>query len=74
LLEILYSNGNLSSSRKTTQESKDLKQVIHVEPSGVQALKNPNPLKDDEGWLCLLLLCCLLDRIWGRFNMQSTFD
>ena len=29
-----------------------------VEPSGVQALKNPNPLKDDEGWLCLLLLSC----------------
>jgi len=40
-----------------------------VEPSGVQALKNPNPLKDDEGWLCLLLLSCPLDRIWGRFNV-----
>ena len=44
-------------------------QADYVEPSGVQALKNPNPLKDDEGWLCLLLLSCLLDRIWGRFNM-----
>jgi len=43
--------------------------IVIVEPSGVQALKNPNPLKDDEGWLCLLLLCYLLDRIWGRFNM-----
>jgi len=32
--------------------------VDTVEPSGVQALKNPNPLKDDEGWLCLLLLSC----------------
>jgi len=43
--------------------------VLYVEPSGVQALKNPNPLKDNEGWLCLLLLSCPLDRIWGRFNM-----
>jgi len=46
-----------------------LSEVGNVEPSGVQALKNPNPLKDDEGWLCLLLLSCLIDRIWGRFNM-----
>jgi len=30
--------------------------VITVEPSDVQALKNPNPFKDVEGWLCLLLL------------------
>ena len=33
--------------------------AIFVEPSGVQALKNPNPLKDGEGWLCLLLLSYL---------------
>jgi len=31
---------------------------ISVEPSGVQALKNPNPLKDDERLVVLVLLSC----------------
>ena len=29
--------------------------VVDVEPSGVQALKNPNPLKDDEGLVVLVI-------------------
>jgi len=30
-----------------------MKQLVVVEPSGVQALKNPNPLKDVEGLVVL---------------------
>ena len=41
--------------------------VPSVEPSGVQALKNPNPLKDVEG---LGACCCwvVLVRIWGSLS------
>ena len=35
------------------QPTKRMKQLVVVEPSGVQALKNPNPLKDVEGLVVL---------------------
>jgi len=34
---------------KYKKKCEEIKGEIIVEPSGVQALKNPNPLKDDEG-------------------------
>jgi len=33
----------------------DASEVYFVEPSGVQALKNPNPLKDVEGLIVLVV-------------------
>jgi len=30
-------------------------EVVYVEPSGVQALKNPNPLKDVEAFVVLVV-------------------
>jgi len=44
--QILYSRYQLNHSRRNFK-------VYIIEPSGVQALKNPNPLKDDEAFVVL---------------------